>query len=153
MNKRIIFEQADDLVSQVDALVETYIAANQNHFERIDSVNAMRENWLKVIRECEAYNILHCREDEAGKEPIQKSDLFKKFCVLFESHGNDEMIDCFTWRLLVIADTYLSPGQVVCFVRIVEYTQNIYSKNWKEPLSRSSYEKIFVNMSTFQNVR
>jgi hypothetical protein len=35
MNKRIIFEQADDLVSQVDVLVETYIAANLSHPDRV----------------------------------------------------------------------------------------------------------------------
>jgi hypothetical protein len=105
MNKRIIVEQADDLVSQVDVLVKTYITTNQDHPDRIASVNAMKEKWVKVIRECEAYNILHCRENEVDKEPLQNSDLFKMFCLLFEKREDVLVSGRFTWRLLVVPES------------------------------------------------
>jgi hypothetical protein len=151
MNKRIIFEQADDVVSQVDVLVETYIAANQDHQDRIRSVNAIRESWLKEIRECESYNILHCRENEVDMAPLQRNDLFKKFCLLIEMQ-RDVLVDGrFTWRLLVIPNFYLSQGQIACFqelMRIVEYTENE-----RVPVSRSSFEKLFVNIRSNFYVR
>jgi hypothetical protein len=156
MNKRTIFEQADDLVSQVDVLVETYIAANQDHHNRIESVNAMREKWIKVIRECEAFNILHCQEDEAGKEPLQKSDIFKKFCLLFENKGDVLVSGRFTWRLLVIPDTYLSPGQIMCFqelMRIIKNSQNVDQNLSTAPVwrQRSSFDRLFESCSLNTN--
>jgi hypothetical protein len=153
MNKRTIFEQADDVVSQVDALVETYIAANQDHPDRIGSINEMREGWLKVIRECEAYNILHCRENEVGKEPLQKNDLFKKFCFLFKKH--EEVLESgrFPWRLIVIPDTHLSPSEVLCFeglMKIIEYETKKASMNIKNiPFPRSSFERLFTNLKSY----
>jgi hypothetical protein len=155
MNKRMIFEQADDVVSQVDAQVETYIAANQDYPDRIESVNEMRERWLKVIRECEAYNILNCQENEVGKEPLQKSDLFKKFCVLFEKNGDVPEHGQFTWRLLVLPNTYLSPGQVVCFqeiMKIIQSRSNHYKNHQRVPVTRNSFNRIFVKMSTDREV-
>jgi hypothetical protein len=156
MNKRIIFEQADDLVSQVDVLVETYIAANQDHPDRVSSVNEMRDNWLKVIRECESYNLLHCRENEEGKAPLQKSDLFKQFCLLFETNTNVISSGRFTWHLLVIPNIYLSPGQIVCFqelMRIIEATENRSLAYEKVPLWQNSIDKIFNMRASFENVR
>jgi hypothetical protein len=154
MNKFKIFDYFDGLVSKVDEKVERYIVANQDNQPRIDEVNAIRDKWIKELRECEAFDLAQCQADSKKEEPpVEDSVLFIKFCFVVEVHGDVLASGRFTWRL-ISTDMYLSAEQVACFqelVKIIDYNKNPAVDYEKVPLTRSSFDKLF-NMKSIQDV-
>jgi hypothetical protein len=62
----------------------------------------------------------------------------------------------FTWHLLVLPDTYLSPGQVVCFQEMMKIIHNGEvddKKSMSVSTSQCSFDRILVNMSPDHMVR
>ena len=56
-NKLRIIKYFDDLRAKVDLLVELYNIDNRHNQQRVDEMNTAREQWLKEIDECLAFNI------------------------------------------------------------------------------------------------
>ena len=145
MNRIKTVEYSDLLINKIDLKVEQFIADCHhlpNGQEYIDELNSQREKWIAEIRECEEFNLTECGDN---KEKIEESELFKRFCFLFEWPGNVLETTQFTWRL-ISTDKWLSEKQIDCFSLIL--SQMTYYLNL---LTFDDVSKLFINVKPGKN--
>jgi hypothetical protein len=119
-NRLQIADYFSELKATVDIHVETYIAENQHDRTEIDKLNKAREGWFKEADECEESNLAELERRENKDLNLDDKELLKRFCFIFEFHGNVLETGCFTWHF-VSTDTYMSPVQIACFQAMIVY--------------------------------
>jgi hypothetical protein len=119
-NRTRIADYFSEFKTTVDTLVETYIAENQHDQAGIDKLKKTRERWFREVDECEASNLAELEKSEDRDLDLEDGKLLKRFCFLFEFHGDVLETGCFTWRF-VSTDRYVSPSQIACFQAMIGY--------------------------------
>jgi hypothetical protein len=113
-NKLKIINYYDQLKARVDLYVELYTYYNRLNSERVNKVNAAREQWFNEHDTCLKFNFDELEKRDDKNLLLEEKQLFKRFCFIFQVHGNVLHSGRFTWRF-ISTDMYLSPGQIVCF--------------------------------------
>jgi hypothetical protein len=121
-NRLRIADYSSELKTTVDTHVETYIAENQHDQPGIDKLNKAREEWFKEADECEASNIAELAKREDRDLELNDEKLLKRFCFIFEFHGDVLETGCFTWRF-VSTNMYMSPHQIACFQMMIRFLE------------------------------
>jgi hypothetical protein len=152
-NRLRIADYFSDLKATVDVHVETFISENQHDRAGIDKLNKAREEWFMEADECEASNLAELEKRENRDLELDDEKLLKRFCFIFEFHGDVLQTDCFTWRF-VSTDTYMTPGQIACFQAMIEYLCCEIVDYAKEPQpGHENFEMLFVvTKSEWNNV-
>jgi hypothetical protein len=121
-NKLKIINYYDELKARVDLYVELYTNHNRFNSERVDKVNAAREQWFNEHDKCLKFNIDKLEKREDKHLLLEEKELFKRFCFIFQVPGDVLFSGRFTWRF-ISTDMYLSPGQIVCFETALVFHQ------------------------------
>jgi ABC-type Zn uptake system ZnuABC Zn-binding protein ZnuA len=144
-NKLKIVDYFDDLKNKIGLLVEIYISDNQHDPTDIDEINKARDEWIKEVNECQAYNLAKLKENEDKDELITDQQLFVCFC-LYSYIGTRTCKQEAT-----STDVYLRPGQIKRFQELLKFTssRNIF---FNEEQLLNSLGKIFDVVETYIKV-
>jgi hypothetical protein len=121
-NRLRISDYFSELKATVDALVEIYIAGNQHDQAAVEMLNKAREDWFIEADECEAFNLAELENLDDRDLELSDKKLLKRFCFIFEFHGDVLETGCFTWRF-VSTDKYVSPSQIARFQVMIGYLE------------------------------
>jgi hypothetical protein len=122
-NKLKILNYYDELKTRVDLYVELYTYHNRFNSERINKVNAAREQWFNEHDTCLKFNIDELEKREDKHMLLEERELFKRFCFIFQVYGDVFHSGRFTWRF-ISTDMFLSPGQIACLEAALFFNQN-----------------------------
>ena len=88
--------------------------------------------------------------DLNSKEPIEDSELFKRYCFLIELSLDNLETGDFSWRL-ISTDLWLSEEQIACFQVMIKLGRKqknrVYEENFT-PVSWQEVSILFVNIWT-----
>jgi hypothetical protein len=80
-NKLKVCEYFDNLISDLDLAVQTVIKYNYHDRNLVDGLNKQRDEFIKEIRELEAYNLRSISDMNLKQgEVLSDEDHFTKFC-------------------------------------------------------------------------
>jgi hypothetical protein len=138
------------LITDLDVQVELFLLQNNNWIDQIsvDNINLLRDEYIKEIRGCEAFNMSFVKDEHQGID-LSFEFLFKKFCFLVESAKNRFKSGHFRWRL-VITDRYLTRAQIKCFQEILKFV-SCDMCDFEKMIARKSLNTLFTNIRIDQN--
>jgi hypothetical protein len=121
----------DKLINRLDLVVETAIRDNYHDKNLENEFNKQRNEFIKEIREVEAYNLTFISNMnlKPGKVLTDK-DLFSKFCFFIEFlqtekkqvFNYDDLVSQEIGLRLIATDKYLTEGQIKYFENLFNYT-------------------------------
>jgi hypothetical protein len=133
-----------ELKNKIDLPVEIYIQANQHDSVRVDEINRVREEWIAEIDKCQEHNLAELKKNKDNHMLLEDENLFKRFCFIIQFYGDTLSTGRLTWRFFS-TDTYLRPGQIVCF-------ESMLSLNFQTNIS-DDFEILCRQKNNFQNLK
>jgi hypothetical protein len=85
-------------------------------------LNKAREDWFIEADECEKSNLVELDNLDDRDLELADKKLLKRFCFIFEFHGDVLETGCFTWRF-VSTDRYVSSSQIACFQVMIGFLE------------------------------